>query len=180
MAEESKPATSETTENADSSQLVEAGKVSQWLAQNEFQHEALERDRQGVELIKVDREVLIPIATALYAYGFNYLQCQGAYDLAPGDDLVSFYHLIKMSDNADRPEEVRLKVFLPRENPRVPSVYWIWKAVDWQERESYDMYGIIYEGHPNLKRILMPEDWVGWPLRKDYISPDFYELQDAY
>jgi len=180
VAEESKPATSETTENADSSQLVEAGKVSQWLAQNEFQHEALERDRQGVELIKVDREVLIPIATALYAYGFNYLQCQGAYDLAPGDDLVSFYHLIKMSDNADRPEEVRLKVFLPRENPRVPSVYWIWKAVDWQERESYDMYGIIYEGHPNLKRILMPEDWVGWPLRKDYISPDFYELQDAY
>ena len=180
MAEESKPATSETTENAESSQLVEAGKVSQWLAQNEFQHEALERDRQGVELIKVDREVLIPIATALYAYGFNYLQCQGAYDVAPGDDLVSFYHLIKMSDNADRPEEVRLKVFLPRDNPRVPSVYWIWKAVDWQERESYDMYGIIYEGHPNLKRILMPEDWVGWPLRKDYISPDFYELQDAY
>jgi NAD(P)H-quinone oxidoreductase subunit J len=71
-------------------------------------------------------------------------------------------------------------VFLPRENPHVDSVYWIWKGADWQERETYDMYGIVYEGHPNLKRILMPEDWVGWPLRKDYISPDFYELQDAY
>jgi NAD(P)H-quinone oxidoreductase subunit J len=100
--------------------------------------------------------------------------------LGPGQDLVSVYHLIKISDNADRPAEVRVKVFLPRENPTVPSVYWIWKAADWQEREAYDMFGIIYEGHPNLKRILMPEDWVGWPLRKDYVSPDFYELQDAY
>lgn len=194
MAEESKPETSQTenaepkeskpatsqTENAEASQLVEAGKVSQWLAKNGFEHEALEQDHQGVEVLKVDPEVLIPIATSLYAYGFNYLQCQGGYDVGPGEDLVSFYHLIKVSDNADRPEEVRLKVFLPRENPIVPSVYWIWKTADWQERESYDMFGIIYEGHPNLKRLLMPEDWVGWPLRKDYISPDFYELQDAY
>jgi len=86
----------------------------------------------------------------------------------------------KVSDNADTPEEVRVKVFLPREKPTVASLYWIWKSADWQERESYDMYGIVYEGHPNLKRILMPEDWIGWPLRKDYISPDFYELQDAY
>jgi NAD(P)H-quinone oxidoreductase subunit J len=160
--------------------IVQAGKISSWLTENGFEQEALELDRQGVELIKVEPEFLIPIATALYAYGFNYLQCQGAYDRGPGKELVSFYHLTKVSDNADRPEEVRLKVFLPRDNPRVPSVYWIWKGADWQERESYDMYGIIYEGHPNLKRILMPEDWVGWPLRKDYVSPDFYELQDAY
>lgn len=160
--------------------IVQAGKVSQWLTQNGFDHKALEADHLGVEILKVDREFLLPIATALYAYGFNYLQCQCAYDQGPGEDLVSVYHLIKVSDNADRPEEVRVKVFVPREDPRVPSLYWIWKAVDFQERESYDMYGIVYEGHPNLKRILMPEDWVGWPLRKDYISPDFYELQDAY
>lgn len=160
--------------------IVQAGKVSQWLTQNGFDHKALEADHLGVEILKVDRDFLLPIATALYAYGFNYLQCQCAYDQGPGEDLVSVYHLIKVSDNADRPEEVRVKVFVPREDPRVPSLYWIWKAVDFQERESYDMYGIVYEGHPNLKRILMPEDWVGWPLRKDYISPDFYELQDAY
>jgi NAD(P)H-quinone oxidoreductase subunit J len=160
--------------------IVQAGKVSQWLTQNGFDHKALEADHLGVEILKVDRDFLQPIATALYAYGFNYLQCQCAYDQGPGEDLVSVYHLIKVSDNADRPEEVRVKVFVPREDPRVPSLYWIWKAVDFQERESYDMYGIVYEGHPNLKRILMPEDWVGWPLRKDYISPDFYELQDAY
>jgi len=165
---------------AEENQIVEAGKVSKWLAENGFAGEFLERDHLGFEIIKVSPDVLIPVATALYAYGFNYLQCQGGYDAGPGKELVSFYHLIKVSDDAVAPEEVRLKVFLPRNNPQVPSVYWIWKAADWQERETYDMYGIVYDGHPNLKRLLMPEDWVGWPLRKDYISPDFYELQDAY
>ena len=160
--------------------IVQAGPTSIWLSENGFDHQALEADHSGVELIKVEAEFLIPLATALFAYGFNYLQCQGAYDLGPGKELVSFYHLVKVTDNVDSPVEVRLKVFLPRDNPRVPSVYWIWKAADWQERESYDMFGIIYEGHPHLKRILMPEDWVGWPLRKDYVSPEFYELQDAY
>ncbi|MEM1370235.1 MAG: NAD(P)H-quinone oxidoreductase subunit J, partial [Cyanobacteria bacterium P01_H01_bin.15] len=126
-------------------------------------------------------EFLVPIATALYAYGFNYLSCQGGIDPGPGQELISFYHLVKVGDNdGQSPEEVRLKVFLPRENPTIPSLYWIWRAADWQERETYDMYGINFEGHPNLKRILMPEDWQGWPLRKDYISPDFFELQDAY
>jgi NAD(P)H-quinone oxidoreductase subunit J len=162
------------------SAIVEAGKVSQWLTQNGFEHEALAADHLGVEILKVDRDFLIPMSTALYAYGFNYMQCQCAYDQGPGQDLVSVYHLAKLTDNASKPEEVRVKVFIPRDDPRVPSVYWIWKAADFQERESYDMYGIVYEGHPNLKRILMNEDWVGWPLRKDYISPDFYELQDPY
>lgn len=177
MAEEEK---TNPEENAEATEIVEAGQTSSWLSENGFDNEPLPVDVSGVELIKVEAEFLLPIATALYAYGFNYLQCQGAYDLGPGKELVSFYHLIEVSDDADRPKEVRLKVFLPRDNPKVPSVYWIWKSADWQERESYDMYGIIYEGHPNLKRILMNEDWQGWPLRKDYISPDFYELQDAY
>lgn len=174
MADESKPVP------AEEQSPVEAGKVSKWLTENDFAHEALEADHSGIEIIKVEADFLLPICTALYAYGFNYLQCQCGIDMGPGEQLVSMYHLVKVSDNADQPEEVRVKVFLPRENPTVPSVYWIWKTADWQERESYDMYGIVYEGHPNLKRILMPEDWVGYPLRKDYVSPDFYELQDAY
>lgn len=171
--EESKPVPAEES-------LVKAGQISQWLTENGFDHEALEPDKLGVEIIKVEADFLLPISTALYAYGFNYLQFQSGIDLGPGEDLVSVYHLIKVGDDAVKPEEIRVKVFLPRENPSVPSVYWIWKTADWQERETYDMFGIVYEGHPNLKRILMPEDWVGWPLRKDYISPDFYELQDAY
>lgn len=160
--------------------IAEVGSVSKWLTQNGFEHEFLGTDAAGVEMLSVDADFLIPFATALYAYGFNYLQCQGGYDCGPGKQLVSYYHLIKVGDDVAKPEEVRIKVFLPRENPQVPSVYWIWKGADWQERETYDMYGIMFDGHPNLKRLLMPEDWVGWPLRKDYISPDFYELQDAY
>lgn len=179
MAEEETKETAEISPAA--APLAPTGQISQWLTQNGFvDHTALAMDAQGVEIIRVEAQFLLPVATALYAYGFNYLQCQGGYDAGPGDDLVSFYHLIKLSDNAVKPEEVRLKVFLSRENPVVPSVYWIWRAVDWQERETFDMYGIVYQGHPNLKRLLMPEDWVGYPLRKDYVSPDFYELQDAH
>ncbi|TVP68013.1 MAG: NAD(P)H-quinone oxidoreductase subunit J [Leptolyngbya sp. LCM1.Bin17] len=179
MAEDEKNVSPEAEAESEGA-IVEAGTVSTWLTENGFDHDLVPPDHLGVEVIKVEPQFLIPISTALYAYGFNYLQCQGAYDNGPGKELVSFYHLTKVGDDGDRPEEIRVKVFLPRADPRVPSVYWIWKAADWQERESYDMYGIIYEGHPNLKRLLMPEDWVGWPLRKDYISPDFYELQDAY
>lgn len=166
--------------NPDEAPLVEAGKVSQWLSENGLSTESLGPNAMGVEMIQVDRDYLIPIATALYAYGFNCLRCQCAYDSGPGDALVSVYHLVKIEDDVEQPQEICVKVCVPRDDPRVPSVYWIWKAADFQERESYDMYGIVYEGHPNLKRILMPEDWVGWPLRKDYISPDFHELQDAY
>ncbi|MEN9215535.1 MAG: NAD(P)H-quinone oxidoreductase subunit J [Gloeomargarita sp. DG02_4_bins_56] len=159
---------------------VEVGAVSRWLTAQGFAHRFLGRDHQGVEILQVEREVLLPIATALYGYGFNYLRCQGGYDVGPGQELVSFYYLLKLADNADRPEEVCVKVFLPRHDPKVPSVYWIWRTADWQERETYDLYGIEYVGHPHLKRILLPEDWVGWPMRKDYVTPDFYELQDAY
>lgn len=178
--EEQKTPDSPAAEAPSEAAIVEAGEVSTWLTDQGFDHEIIERDHAGVEVLRVDPEFLLPFATALYAYGFNYLRCQSAYDAGPGKELVSVYDLTKVSDDADRPTEVRIKCFLPRANPKVASVYWIWKSADWQERESYDMFGIEYEGHPNLKRLLMPEDWQGWPLRKDYISPDFYELQDAY
>lgn len=160
--------------------LAVVGPVALSLTQVNLAVESLGADHIDVEIIKVDRTDFIAVAKALYEQGFNYLQCQAGYDSGPGQDLVSTYHLVKVSDGVTQPEEVRIKVYLPREDPRIESVYWLWKTADWQERETYDMYGITFEGHPNLTRILMPEDWVGWPMRKDYISPDFYELQDAY
>jgi NAD(P)H-quinone oxidoreductase subunit J len=137
------------------------------------------------------------VATALKASGFDYLQCQGGYDEGPGGRLVSFYHLVKLAPLADpmnaqvdpsapfpadlRPEEVRLKVFLPREgNLTIPSLYGLHRGADWQQRETFDMFGITYEGHPHPNRLLMPKDRKGWPLRKGYVQPGFHELQDAY
>ena len=167
----------------------EPGPISEWLSSQRLEHNVLENDHLGIEIIGVEPISLIEIAKALKNFGFNYLQCQGGYDEGPGQRLVCFYQLIalkdlaKNEDLANNPsiQEVRLKVFLSREGDlRVPSLYRLFRGADWQERETYDMYGINFEGHPHPKRLLMPEDWKGWPLRKDYIQPDFYEMQDAY
>jgi NADH-quinone oxidoreductase subunit D len=67
-----------------------------------------------------------------------------------------------------------LKARLPRDNPRVASVADVWASAAWFEREQYDLVGVTFEGHPDLRRLLLPEDWVGHPLRKDYLRPDVY------
>ncbi len=74
------------------------------------------------------------------------------------------YHLLTL---ADRPRRVRVQVWLDDGEP-VPSVVSVWPTADWHEREAWDMMGIPVEGHPNLRRILMDDDWEGHPLRKDY------------
>ncbi len=79
------------------------------------------------------------------------------------------YGLLSLS-NAIR---LNLKVRVAEENARVPSVVGVWPTANWLEREQYDFYGIEFTGHPDLTRILLPEDWIGWPLRKD--SPLGYE-----
>ena len=152
------------------------GRISSWLAKRKLENRSLGYDYQGVEVLQVRPSNLSAVALALYAYGFNYLRCQCAYDVSPGGFLASLCYLTRMVDYADQPEEVCIKVLVSRDDPRVPSLFWLWKSADFQERESYDMFGIFYEGHPYLRRILMPENWIGWPLRKDYITPSFYEL----
>jgi NADH-quinone oxidoreductase subunit C len=61
-----------------------------------------------------------------------------------------------------------LKTRVPRENPRIESVTSLWPGAEWHEREVFDLFGIVFEGHPDLRRILLPDDWEGHPLRKDY------------
>ena len=70
--------------------------------------------------------------------------------------------------------KIVVKVDVPRENPTMPSVEGIWKAANWHEREIYDLLGVTFTGHPDLRRLLMPEDWVGHPLRKDFVEPEEY------
>lgn len=67
-----------------------------------------------------------------------------------------------------------VKVILDRANPTLLSLTSIWKTADWQEREAYDMLGIKFQGHPDLRRLLMPADWDGFPLRKDYKEQEYY------
>jgi NADH-quinone oxidoreductase subunit C len=72
--------------------------------------------------------------------------------------------------------KILLKVTTDRNNPEVASVTSVWKGADWHEREAYDMFGIKFTNHPDLRRILMPYDWeAGYPLRKDYENPEFYQ-----
>ncbi len=66
------------------------------------------------------------------------------------------------------PRRMRVKVRVPGDDPRVPTVAGVWVSAGWAEREAFDLFGIHVDGHPDLRRILMPEDWEGYPLRKDY------------
>jgi len=160
-----------------------SGPISDWLSNNGFENIPLKEDHLGIEVIKISPNNLLSIVEALKNDGFNYLQCQGGYDEGPGLNIVCFYNLIEMNEFKEdiSPREVRLKVFLDRKGElTVPSLYSLFRGADWQERETFDMYGVNFKGHPHPKRLLMPEDWKGWPLRKDYVQPDFYEMQDAY
>jgi NADH-quinone oxidoreductase subunit C len=87
-------------------------------------------------------------------------------DYLGGDErrLHVVYHLTSMTYR----RRVRLEVALSADAPYVPSVTSVYPTADWQERETYDMFGVVFDGHPNLTRILMPDDWEGYPQRKDY------------
>ena len=172
------------TDKGGKEELVDQrGEISKKLSEENIENQSLGSDHIGIEMISVEPSVLYKAISKLKILGFNYLQCQGGYDEGPGKRLVSFYHLISLNDldKIKEIKEVRVKVFLNRDSDlSIPSLYSIFKGSDWQERETYDMFGINFSDHPCPKRLLMPEDWRGWPLRKDYIQPDFYEMQDAY
>jgi NADH-quinone oxidoreductase subunit C len=99
--------------------------------------------------------------------GFASLMCLSGIDY--GDRLAVAYHLHSMRHR----HRICIKANLPREAgaARLPSVVAVWPAANWHEREAYDLLGIVFEGHPDLRRILLPDDWPGHPLRKDYEFP---------
>jgi NADH-quinone oxidoreductase subunit C len=71
--------------------------------------------------------------------------------------------------------EIAIRLRVPRDQASAPSVADVWPAAEWHEREVFDMFGVTFEGHPDLRRILCPDDWVGYPLRKDYEFPLEYQ-----
>lgn len=109
---------------------------------------------------------------------FNYLVCISTVD--EGKNLAAVYHIESFDATmpAGTPGKIRrkavLKVEAPREDPVVRSLAGVWATANWHEREAWDLMGIRFEGHPDLKRILTEEDWEGHPLRKDYVFPRSY------
>ena len=132
--------------------------------------------------LTVDQKFLLRICAELHtnpSLYFDYLSCITGLDNGPEKGSMEvIYHLYSIPFNhhfilrveLQRSVETRLIASLPS----VPSVTSIWKTADWHEREVYDMFGIKFEGHPDLRRILLPADWEGYPLRKDYKQQEYY------
>jgi len=135
-------------------------------------HDAVEKvvvDRGELTLF-VRREHLVPVARAMRDVPeLRFEMCSGVsgvhYPGEPGRELHAVYHLLSITHGSRR---VRLEVAAPDADPHIPSIVAVYPSNDWHERETWDMFGIIFDGHPALTRILMPDDWPGHPQRKDY------------
>lgn len=102
---------------------------------------------------------------------FDMLTCITGVDNGPeANTMEVIYHLYSIPFH----QSLMLKVIVPRENPEVETLTTIWKSANWLEREVFDMFGIVFKNHPDLRRILMPADWNGYPLRKDYKHEETY------
>jgi len=140
------------------------------------------RTELGNEILVVDAEHLVPAATLLRdEFGFEMLLDISGVDWVPREPRYDVnYHLLALDDN----RRLRVKVQLPDvEAPHLPSVIEVWPAADWHEREVYDFFGFVFDGHPYLRRIFMPDEWIGHPLRKDYPVggvPVEYRIEPAY
>ncbi len=136
---------------------------------------SLERETDGPRdlTLVAPRERIVEVCAFLRddaEFDFKMLSWLGGVDRLPREPRFEVvYSLLSLTRN----QRLHLKVRVPEENPHVPSVAGVWPTANWHERETYDFYGIVFDGHPDLTRILLPEDWVGWPLRKD--SPLGYE-----
>ena len=100
---------------------------------------------------------------------FNYLMSISSYDLGESIKFGVAYNFYSVE--LKHYLEVRIEF---EKDIKIPSVESIWKAADWHEREAYDMMGVLFKNHPDMKRILLPEDWEGHPLQKNYKTPEYY------
>ena len=141
------------------------------LADNDIEPSAIQQvtiDR-GEITFYVQRERIVDVCRTLRDdAGLRFEMCSSISGVDYGPDvpqrLHSVYHLLSMTYR----RRIRLEVTLDIDDPHVPSVVDVYPTADWHEREAYDMFGIVYDGHPALTRILMPDDWDGFPQRKDY------------
>ncbi len=101
---------------------------------------------------------------------FDSLMCLSGVHYPKENTLGVVYHLFSTTEK----HKLTLKVIMPEDDAHLPTVEQVWKTADWHEREAFDMFGIRFDGHPDHRRILCPDDWEGYPLRKDYQVQEFY------
>lgn len=122
--------------------------------------------------IRVDEHRIKEICLFLHDepnFRFDYLMCLSGIDYNNGT-LGAVYHLSSIVHK----HKIVLRAMCPKDNARIQSVSSVWGTANWHEREAFDMFGIIFDEHPDMRRILCPDDYPGHPLRKDFKVPEFY------
>jgi NADH-quinone oxidoreductase subunit C len=120
---------------------------------------------RGELTLTVDRADIVAALGALQAGGYDFFEDMTAVDWYPSVPRFQLsYHLLSHGLK----DRIRVRAMLDEADPSVESITRIWPGANYFEREVFDLFGIRFEGHPNLRRILMPDDWKGYPLRKDY------------
>jgi len=142
------------------------------LLQTQFKFEAEWEEEMG--RLTLPAEQILPVCEFLWknpATYFDSLSCLTAIDQGPeAGKMEVIYTLYSIPNHLT----LHLRVILDRSSPTISSVSSIWRTADWHEREAFDLLGIQFSGHPDLRRILLPEDWEGYPLRKDYVEQSKY------
>jgi NADH-quinone oxidoreductase subunit C len=132
-------------------------------------------DSSSPKAIRIHEGDLLSVCNELYQNQqtyFDLLSCITGIDNGPALGTIEIaYNLYSIPYDL----HLMLKVSLPRDNAEVDSVCGIWKTANWHEREIFDMFGVAFRNHPDLRRILLPADWEGNPLRKDYKQQEYYK-----
>jgi NADH-quinone oxidoreductase subunit C len=140
---------------------------------DQFPGSVIESEDLAEKQVELKAEQWFDIATFLKEdpnLSFDQLECITGIDLGEEASLQTRYNLHSMEYR----HKIEILISHDRKEPKVASIEKIWRIGDWFERETYDMFGIVYEGHRDLRRILCPDDWEGWPLRKDYEGQESY------
>ncbi len=148
------------------------------------------KEKFGDKILETDTEAVQPIATVDPAsiaevceflknepdLDFKFLNClTGVHINKVEEEEEEKLRVVYNMESLVIKHKTALDVIVPISKPNVPSVTSVWKTANWHEREAYDLMGIVFDGHPDLTRILCPEDWEGHPLRKDYVVQEFYQ-----
>ncbi|MCD6386524.1 NADH-quinone oxidoreductase subunit C [Candidatus Sumerlaeota bacterium] len=144
------------------------------LLKGRFGDKILEKNDENIDpYIIISPDAIVQIMRFLKhekELAFDFLSCISGVDYPDEGIIETVYHIFSYLKG----HKLVIKVRLSRDNPIVDSVTGVWRSADWLEREVYDLLGVKFKGHPNLRRILLPEDWEGHPLRKDYQEPAEY------